>query len=177
MAELTLQKEPRQARYFTELLADDSGLDMILVKGGEFEMGSPADEPEQHDSERPQHRVTVPTFFMGRYPVTQAQWQFVAALPSVKQDLNLNPFRFRGNTRPVEQVSWYDAVEFCARLSLHTGRKYRLPSEAEWEYACRAGQRHRFISARFSLLRWRTMTAAIPTTTALKLSIDEKQPL
>lgn len=138
MAELTLRKESRQARYFTEPLTDRLGLDMILVEGGDFEMSSPEDEPERFKSEEPQHRVTVPTFFMGRYPVTQAQWQFVAGLSPVQQDLDPDPSSFKGEMRPVESVSWYDAVEFCARLSAKTRRDYRLPSEAEWEYACRA---------------------------------------
>ncbi|MFM6342595.1 MAG: formylglycine-generating enzyme family protein, partial [Dolichospermum sp.] len=75
----------------------------------------------------------------GKYPITQAQWQAVAALPQVNQELKPNPSRFKGANRPVEQVSWHDAVEFCARLSNYTKRPYRLPSEAEWEYACRAG--------------------------------------
>jgi formylglycine-generating enzyme required for sulfatase activity len=75
---------------------------------------------------------------MGKYPVTQAQWQAVAALPKVKQDLDPNPANFQGENRPVERVSWYDAIEFCARLSQQTGYAYRLPTEAEWEYACRA---------------------------------------
>jgi formylglycine-generating enzyme required for sulfatase activity len=76
---------------------------------------------------------------MGKYPVTQAQWKAVAALPKVALDLNADPANFKGDNLPVEQVSWDDAVEFCQRLSKQTGRKYRLPSEAEWEYACRAG--------------------------------------
>ncbi len=139
MTELTLQAETKQVRYFTESLAGDIDLDMILVEGGEFTMGSPEDEPARDDDEGPQHLVTVPSFFMGRYPVTQAQWRFVAALPKVEHELELDPSRFKGDTLPVERVSWYDAVEFCARLSIHTGRTYRLPSEAEWEYACRAG--------------------------------------
>jgi len=75
---------------------------------------------------------------MGKYAVTQAQWQAVAAMPQVNQALNPDPSRFKGNDRPVEKVSWHDAVEFCNRLSHHTGKQYRLPSEAEWEYACRA---------------------------------------
>jgi formylglycine-generating enzyme required for sulfatase activity len=144
MAELTLRKEHKQTRYFTEPLADDLGLDMILVTGGEFEMGSPEDEPERSPDESSQHWVTVPTFCMGRYPVTQAQWRFVAALPPVEQDLNSDPSRFKGDTRPVERVSWHDAVEFCVRLSIYTKRSYRLPSEAEWEYACRAGKKTPF---------------------------------
>jgi formylglycine-generating enzyme required for sulfatase activity len=76
---------------------------------------------------------------MGKFPVTQAQWQAVASLPKVNIDLKANPSGFKGAKRPVEQVSWNDAVEFCRRLSKATGREYRLPSEAEWEYACRAG--------------------------------------
>jgi formylglycine-generating enzyme required for sulfatase activity len=139
MAELTLRKEFRQARYFTESLTDELGLDMILVEGGEFEMGSPKNEHERRYNEGPQHWVTVPTFFMGRYPVTQAQWRLVAGLPRLQQNLNPVPSYFKGETRPVETVSWHDAVEFCARLSAKTRRDYRLPSEAEWEYACRAG--------------------------------------
>ncbi|MFM6908846.1 MAG: formylglycine-generating enzyme family protein, partial [Dolichospermum sp.] len=83
--------------------------------------------------------VTIKPFSMGKYPITQAQWQAVAALPQVNQELKPNPSRFKGANRPVEQVSWHDAVEFCARLSNYTKRPYRLPSEAEWEYACRAG--------------------------------------
>jgi formylglycine-generating enzyme required for sulfatase activity len=76
---------------------------------------------------------------MGRYPVTQAQWKAVAALPKINRELERDPSEFKGDNRPVENVSWYDAVEFCDRLSSHTKRQYRLPSEAEWEYACRAG--------------------------------------
>ncbi|MFM6271198.1 MAG: formylglycine-generating enzyme family protein, partial [Dolichospermum sp.] len=87
----------------------------------------------------PQHEVTIKPFSMGKYPITQAQWQAVAALPQVNQELKPNPSRFKGAKRPVEQVSWHEAVEFCARLSNYTKRPYRLPSEAEWEYACRAG--------------------------------------
>jgi len=86
----------------------------------------------------------VQPFLMGRYPITQAQWQMVTALPPVKRELDSNPSRFKGAMRPVERVTWYDAVEFCARLSAHTGRQYRLPTEAEWEYACRAGSTTRF---------------------------------
>jgi formylglycine-generating enzyme required for sulfatase activity len=102
-------------------------------------MGSPKEEENSMDSERPQHEVTIEPFFMGKYQVTQAQWRFVAQLPQVNRELEQDPSHFKGDNRPVEQVSWYDAVEFCDRLSQYTGRTYRLPSEAEWEYACRAG--------------------------------------
>lgn len=83
--------------------------------------------------------MTVPSFYIGKYPVTQAQWEQVAGLPKVTIDLKPKPSYFKGANLPVEQVSWLDAQEFCARLSRNTGKKYRLPSEAEWEYACRAG--------------------------------------
>jgi formylglycine-generating enzyme required for sulfatase activity len=138
MANLTFQVETKQARYFTESLGEDQGLDMVQIPGGEFDMGSADDDENGYSDERPQHRVSVPSFFMGRYPVTQAQWRAVAAMPQIKQPLEADPARFKGDRHPVESVSWYDAVEFCDRLSAHTGRTYRLPTEAEWEYACRA---------------------------------------
>jgi formylglycine-generating enzyme required for sulfatase activity len=98
-------------------------------------MGSPEDEPEHQDDEK-QHRVTVPQFFMGRYPVTQAQYEAVMdANPAAQYDAD----RFVAPDKPVVGVSWHEAKEFCARLSQHTGRAYGLPTEAEWEYACRAG--------------------------------------
>jgi formylglycine-generating enzyme required for sulfatase activity len=102
-------------------------------------MGSPKTEAESYDEERPQYQVTIEPFFIGKYLVTQVQWQVVAALSKVDRDLNPNPSYFKGDNRPVECICWYDAVEFCKRLSQTTGRDYRLPSEVEWEYACRAG--------------------------------------
>ncbi|MEP0873116.1 SUMF1/EgtB/PvdO family nonheme iron enzyme [Trichocoleus desertorum AS-A10] len=127
------------AKHHQMLRKDVVSLDMVLIPAGTFVVGSPADEPGRSDNEGSQHEVNVPTFFMGRYSVTQAQWQFVAGLPSVSKELDPDPSTFKGEQRPVEQVSWYDAVEFCARLASYTNRPYRLPSEAEWEYACRAG--------------------------------------
>ncbi|MCL1469370.1 caspase, EACC1-associated type [Argonema antarcticum] len=133
------KKKKQRVRYFTEDLGNDVKLDMVCIPGGTFTMGSPETEKESLDSERPQHQVTIKPFFMGKNTVTQAQWKVVANLPKVNLDLNSDPSRFKGANRPVECVSWYDAVEFCARLSRHTGKTYRLPSESEWEYACRAG--------------------------------------
>jgi formylglycine-generating enzyme required for sulfatase activity len=75
---------------------------------------------------------------MGKYLVTQAQWRYVVALPPEQIELKANPSRFDGDNRPVERVMWNQAIEFCQRLSQKTGNEYRLPSEAEWEYACRA---------------------------------------
>jgi formylglycine-generating enzyme required for sulfatase activity len=136
-----------KAQCFAEDLGNGVQLEMTLIPAGEFLMGSPEDEPERQENESPQHRVSVAQFFLGTYPVTQAQWRAVANLPQYERNpstrlrasLNPNPSEFSGDNRPVEQVSWWDAVEFCRRLSQHTGRDYRLPSEAEWEYACRAG--------------------------------------
>lgn len=115
------------------------GLDMIAIPGGSFTMGAPKREPESGDNERPQHEVTLQPFYLGRFPITQAQWRVVAGYDRITRDLDPNPSRFKGDNRPVEQVSWEEAQEFCQRLSAKTGKDYRLPSEAEWEYACRAG--------------------------------------
>ncbi|MFM6539740.1 MAG: formylglycine-generating enzyme family protein [Microcystis panniformis] len=112
---------------------------MVLIPEGIFMMGSSENEEGSINSERPQHQVTISPFSMGKYPVTQAQWRTVAALEKVNIDLASYPSYFEGDNRPVEQVSWHDAIEFCARLSNYTKKLYRLPSEAEWEYACRAG--------------------------------------
>ncbi|MFM6269661.1 MAG: formylglycine-generating enzyme family protein, partial [Dolichospermum sp.] len=117
-------------------------LEMINIPGGTFIIGSSENEEGSMNSERPQHQVTISPFSMGKYPVTQAQWRTVAALEKVNIDLAPYPSYFayfEGDNRPVEQVSWHDAIEFCARLSNYTKKLYRLPSEAEWEYACRAG--------------------------------------
>jgi formylglycine-generating enzyme required for sulfatase activity len=140
MAELPLHKAAKQVQYFTETLSDSVGLDMIAIEAGEFLMGSPEGEADRRSPESPQHRVQISGFFMGRYPITQEQWR-VMADPSrqINRELKADPSRFKGNTLPVEQVNWFGAVEFCARLSKQTQREYRLPSEAEWEYACRAG--------------------------------------
>jgi formylglycine-generating enzyme required for sulfatase activity/uncharacterized caspase-like protein len=125
---------------FAEDLRNGTMLAMVAIPGGTFLMGSPESELERNGSESPQHTVTIQPFFMGKFPVTQAQWQAVANLPKVKLNIDLksDPSNFKGADRPVEKVSWDDAVEFCARLSQAKGREYRLPSEAEWEYACRA---------------------------------------
>lgn len=126
----TISRRKEQARYFTEDLSGGVVLEMTEIAGGAFLMGSPPSEARREGDEGPQHQVTVPTFYMGKYEVTQAQWQAV---------MGNSPSNSKGNNLPVENVTWSDAVEFCKRLSQNTGREYRLPSEAEWEYACRAG--------------------------------------
>ncbi len=130
----------KQAKSFSHNLGNGVTLDMVAIPGGTFMMGSPPSERRSFKDERPQHQVTVPPFFMGKYPVTQAQWRAIASLPKIERDLNPNPSRFKGDRLPVESISWYEAVEFCQRLSnlIEEGYEYRLPSEAEWEYACRA---------------------------------------
>jgi formylglycine-generating enzyme required for sulfatase activity len=122
--------------------------EMVRINGGTFTMGSPAKEPGRSDSEGPQRQVTVSSFFMGKYEVTQKEYQEV---------MGTNPSNFKGDNLPVENVSWFDAVEYCNKRSQREGltpaytingtnvtwnrsaNGYRLPTEAEWEYACRAG--------------------------------------
>ena len=139
MTNLIVQTKRGRAQYFTEVLSDKVSLDMVLIPEGSFMMGSPEDEEGRYEREGPQHLVKVPSFFMGRCPITQAQWRVVASLKPIEQELDPDPSKFKGDERPVERVSWHDAMEFCARLSKLTEEEYRLPSEAEWEYACRAG--------------------------------------
>ena len=139
-----VEREKGEASYFTEDLGNGITLEMVAIAGGTFLMGSSTNEKDSYEDERPQHEVTVPPFAMGKYPITQSQWRAIAERTDLKveKDLDLNPAHFKdrpdSDRRPVEQVNWYDAVEFCARLSKLTVREYRLPSEAEWEYACRA---------------------------------------
>ena len=133
------QRRSRQAKFAKEPLGNGIELELVSIAAGSFQMGSPNTEAESTDDERPQHPVTLKSFLMGKYPVTQAQWKAVAALPKISLGLKPDPSDFKGVLRPVEQVSWQEAVEFCARLAKKTGRNYRLPSEAEWEYACRGG--------------------------------------
>ena len=144
--------------YRQECLEGEVFLELIRILSGEFMMGSPEDEEGHHKSEGPQHNVSVPEFWMGQYPVTQQEWRIVSGYEKVERDLEPDPSRFKGERRPVERVSWYEAKEFCDRLSKHTGRTYRLPTEAEWEYACRGGTTTPFnfgptLSAKYSNYR------------------------
>ena len=125
-----IQRQPRVARYFIEDLGNGVKLEMAAIPGGTFMMGSPENEIGRSDDESPQHQVTVPSLFMGKYQLTQEQYQAI---------MGSNPSNYKGENRPVESVSWDDAVTFCERLSQKTGKNYTLPSEAQWEYACRAG--------------------------------------
>jgi formylglycine-generating enzyme required for sulfatase activity/uncharacterized caspase-like protein len=129
------------AMVFTENLGSGNGLDMVAIPSGSFTMGSPDSEPERQPNEGPQHHDTLASFFISAAPITQAQWlAVVMAHPAKLQyDLNPSPSFFRGIDLPVESITWYQASEYCRRLSAITGRDYRLPSEAQWEYCCRAG--------------------------------------
>jgi formylglycine-generating enzyme required for sulfatase activity len=139
-----IQQEQEQARRnsyqsFTialnkkGLFGKSIDLDMIAIPGGKFWMGSP--DGVGDDRERPRHEVTIVPFFMGKYPITQAQYQAVTGK---------NPSHFKGENRPVEKVSWHEAIAFCEQLSKMSDRSFRLPSEAEWEYACRSGTETKF---------------------------------
>jgi formylglycine-generating enzyme required for sulfatase activity len=129
------------AAVFTEALGLGAGLDLVSIPAGGFTMGAPADEPERQPDEGPGHHVTLAPFFIGAWPVTQAQWAAVISAHPDRFDRELDPSPsfFKGIDLPVESISWNQADEFCLRLAAITGRAYRLPSEAEWEYACRAG--------------------------------------
>jgi formylglycine-generating enzyme required for sulfatase activity len=124
----------RRTRKYEEDLGGGVKLEMVVIPGGSFQMGSPDTEVGRWSHEGPRRRVDVNGFVMGRYEVTQAQWRAV---------MGTDPSFFKGNNLPVERVSWDDAQEFCRRLNEKLGltgaSRYRLPSEAEWEYAARAG--------------------------------------
>ena len=130
-----LQLRTKVSRYIApskigETLVNSIGATLTFIPAGEFMMGSPTTDRERFDDET-QHRVRLTKpFLMGVTPVTQKQWTAV---------MEGNPSSFKGDDLPVENVSWNDAVQFCRRLSQKEGRKYRMPTEAEWEYACRAG--------------------------------------
>lgn len=117
-------------------VADGVEMEMVWVEGGSFTMGSnatPKGVKLTYALARPEHRVTVDGYFIGRYEVTQGLWQAV---------MGENPSKFKGSANlPVESVSWTEAQEFAMRLSQMTGRRLRLPSEAEWEYAARGGSK------------------------------------
>jgi formylglycine-generating enzyme required for sulfatase activity len=146
-----LDRKQASAAYQTVDLGQGVTLEMVLVPEGTFMMGQTEAEKAElirqvgqknynqgFVRELPCHSVTLAAFALGKYPVTQGQWRAVADLPQIKLKLDPDPSSFKGNNRPVEQVTWHEAMEFCARLSAHTGQSYTLPSEAQWEYACRA---------------------------------------
>ena len=130
----TIVSEPElKSNLITEDLGNNVKLEMVTIPAGSFTMGS---DESDYDDEKPQHQVKLQEFYLGKYPVTQEQYQAI---------MGNNPSKFKDNPKnPVELVSWDDAQEFCQKLNQKTGKKYRLPTEAEWEYACRAGTQTRY---------------------------------
>ncbi|MEM9137266.1 MAG: formylglycine-generating enzyme family protein [Cyanobacteria bacterium P01_F01_bin.42] len=118
------------AERFMEDIGNDVALEMVMIPEGSFLMGSPTAEEGHQVHETIKHEGAISAFAMGRYPVTQVQWQAV---------MGTNPSRFRGDRHPVESITWHEAVQFCNQLSELTDKPYRLPYVNEWEYACRAG--------------------------------------
>ncbi|MGD1703334.1 formylglycine-generating enzyme family protein [Dapis sp. BLCC M229] len=133
------ERQRLKVSFIKEYLDSEIFIEMVSIPSGTFRMGSPKTEGKRLPNEGPQHQVTIALFFMSKYPITQAQWQIVASkFPQINIPLNPNISKFKGEYLPVESISWYEANEFCARISQKTAKNYRLPSEAEWEYACRA---------------------------------------
>ena len=120
----------RQAQFISEDLGSGATLEMVAIPGGSFVMGSPSTETGRSSYEGPQRTVNISPFFMGKYEVTQEQYQAM---------MGNNPSYAKGAKLPVDNATWNDSIKFCQKLSQKTGKSYRLPSEAEWEYACRAG--------------------------------------
>lgn len=117
-----------QPKVYTETFPDGTSFDMIFVEGGSFLMGN--DDSEKNWN-KPAHQVTVPGFYIGKHLVTQDIWK------SIWKE---NPSKYKGKNRPVESVSWETTLPFIEALNQKTGKNYRLPSEAEWEYAARGGK-------------------------------------
>lgn len=145
-----LSRHTSQAWQFAQPLAEGLSLEMVRIEGGRFSMGSPPSEKGRSKNEGPVREVTVPDFYIGKCAVTQAQWRVVAGWEKIEIKLSPKPSYFPKTTkgrgrvssddrRPVERVNWHEAREFCARLTRRTDRVYRLPTEAEWEYAARGG--------------------------------------
>jgi formylglycine-generating enzyme required for sulfatase activity/tRNA A-37 threonylcarbamoyl transferase component Bud32 len=120
----------RTAQIYKEDLGNGVSLPMVKIPAGSFMMGSPSNEKGSSSNEKPQHKVNLKSFYLGQTEITQVQYQAI---------MGNNPSSFKGAELPVEEVSWFDAREFCKRLSRKTGKTYDLPSESQWEYACRAG--------------------------------------
>lgn len=133
-----LVKTIKKNREFQEKLSNDFFIDMVYIPSGKFLMGSPTEEIGRYNYEREQIEVEISSFFMSKYLVTQEQWKNISKLPKTQIDLVSTPSKFKGANKPVECVSWHEVNEFCRRLNILSGRNYRLPNEAEWEYACRS---------------------------------------
>jgi formylglycine-generating enzyme required for sulfatase activity len=141
----TTQTWAKVGRQLTVALPDGVELVLLEIPAGEFLMGSPDNEPGRYADEGPQHKVVIDKpFYLGETEVTQRQWRSIAALPKVKIDLKPDPSHFKGDDLPVESINWHESQEAAARVAAYTGLDFGLPSEAKWEYACRAGTTTRY---------------------------------
>ena len=130
------QTDPNTPKEKTIDMGNGITMEFIPIPAGEFDMGSPLTERDRDNDEGPVHRVKISRpFYMSKYEVTQEQYYAVA---------KSKPSRFKQEGRPVDSVSWDQANIFCRKLSEIKGGSYRLPTEAEWEYSCRAGSQDRF---------------------------------
>ncbi|MDJ0517902.1 MAG: bifunctional serine/threonine-protein kinase/formylglycine-generating enzyme family protein [Trichodesmium sp. MO_231.B1] len=125
-----IKRTQRNGRQKIEYLGNGIKLEMVYIPGGSFLIGSAKNEARRTDKESFQYQVTLQPFCMSKYPITQDQYLVI---------MGENPSYFKGGNRPVERVTWHNATEFCQRLSEKTRKIYRLPSQSQWEYACRAG--------------------------------------
>ena len=177
--------------YYVEELGNAVAIEMVKVERGTFMMGAADADSEQVKeeykrhcregdcsaalaSETPRHQVTVPAFYMSRGEVTQEQWEAVSKLPPVRIRFSARPSSKKSDPtsdpyRPVETITWREAAEFCERLSRHTGLQYRLPTEAEWEYACRGGSETQFAFGETVVPSVVNYNAALPYGSAPKL--------
>ena len=121
-----------QHQNFTEKLNEKVSFEMIYVEGGSFMMGG--EDDEANNDEKPVHKVTLLGFYIGQYPITQAIWKAVMGVEH-------NPSRFQGDDLPIETISQNNTCDFLEKLNVLTGKKYRLLSESEWEYAAKGGQK------------------------------------
>ena len=128
------QQKPAVSTSMPKVSLDDIMRNMVYVEGGTFTMGATSEQKKPDDDEKPTHRVSLSSFYIGKYEVTQALWKAV---------MGSNPSRFEGDNLPVERVSWNDCQTFLRKLNAMTGKNFRLPTEAEWEFAARGGNRSR----------------------------------
>ena len=128
------QQKPAASTSRPKVSLDDIMRNMVYVEGGTFTMGATSEQQNPEDDEKPTHRVSLSSFYIGKYEVTQSLWKAV---------MGSNPSNWEGDNLPVEDVSWNDCQTFLRKLNAMTGKNFRLPTEAEWEFAARGGNRSR----------------------------------
>ncbi|BAQ65951.1 bifunctional serine/threonine-protein kinase/formylglycine-generating enzyme family protein [Geminocystis sp. NIES-3709] len=144
MSSLKKNTITKNGQFFVEYLGEGVNLDMVFIPSGSFMMGSNNNEVGRDKDENPVHLVNLNSFYISKYPITQLQWRTISSFPKAGRPVKNNPSAFKGDNLPVEKVSWLDAQEFCKRLTKYTNRNYRLPTESEWEYACRGNTKSAF---------------------------------